>query len=173
MEVLLELTGLTTERKQWLNSAEVTELVIGERERVISSPEAAQLGLQGELPQVSIASPAGVAPSEITSPAGQEVAPARGFWFDVNAELIIYGATEPDAQVSIGNRTIKLRPDGTFSYRFALPDGSYSLPITAIASHGDQRRAELAFYRETRYLGVVGEHPQDPALKTPSVENLT
>ena len=32
------------------------------------------------------------------------------------------GATEPDAAVTIGGRKIQLRKDGTFSFRFALPD---------------------------------------------------
>jgi len=44
--------------------------------------------------------------------------------------LVIYGATDPTASVTIGERRIRLRPDGSFSYRFALPDGNYQLPIT-------------------------------------------
>jgi hypothetical protein len=90
----------------------------------------------------------------------------------VNAELVIYGATEPDARVSIGGRTIRLRPDGTFSYRFSLPDGQYALPATAVAVHGETRHAELRFQRATRYEGEVGAHPQDPTLKPPAAENL-
>lgn len=169
-QILRELTGLVIEHKQWLNSAEITELHAVERERAIFSVEAAQPELEAA---VNISSPVGLAPGEITSQAGRPLAPGKSFWFNVNAELIIYGATEPDAHVSIGGRAIKLRPDGTFSYRFALPDGAYSLPITATAAHGDQRRAELGFYRGTRYTGVVGEHPQDPALKRPAAENIT
>jgi hypothetical protein len=97
----------------------------------------------------------------------------KGFWFKVNAELIIYGSTEPDAHVSIGGRSIRLRPDGTFSYRFALPDGAYELPVVAIAQDGhDGRAAELRFSRATRYSGDVGRHPQDAALKAPAPENL-
>jgi hypothetical protein len=91
----------------------------------------------------------------------------------VNAELIIYGSTEPDARVSIGGRPIRLRPDGTFSYRFALPDGAYELPVVAIARDGhDGRAAELRFSRATGYSGDVPAHPQDPALKAPAAENL-
>lgn len=103
-----------------------------------------------------------------------ERAPAKkGFWFKVNAELIIYGSTEPDAHVSIGGRPIRLRADGTFSYRFALPDGAYELPVIAIARDGhDGRAAELRFSRATRCSGDVGSHPQDPALKAPSPETL-
>jgi len=163
--------GLTVTRKQWLNSAEIAELVSAQWARPISSAEVAQPG-PGGLPEVTISGP-GLPLGEITSPAAAAPAPGRAFWFNVNAELIIYGATEPDAQVTIGGRTIRLRPDGTFSYRFALPDGEYALPITAAAVHGDQRRAELVFYRRTRYGGAVGAHPQDPALKPPAVENIT
>ena len=64
---------------------------------------------------------------------------AKGFWFNVNAELIIYGATEPDAKVTLGGHEIKLRPDGSFSYRFALPDGNYDLPAVAVSADGDGR----------------------------------
>ena len=93
--------------------------------------------------------------------------------FNVNAELIIYGATEPDAEVSIGGRLIKLRTDGTFSYRFALPDGDYDLPVVATSSdRSDGRAAGLRFSRATSYRGDVGTHPQDSNLKAPRVENV-
>ena len=55
--------------------------------------------------------------TSISSPFGGQ-ARRKGFWFNVNAELIIYGATEPDAQVTIGGRVIKLRPDGTLQLSF-------------------------------------------------------
>ena len=97
----------------------------------------------------------------------------KGFWFNVNAELIIYGATERDATVTIGGRTIKLRPDGSFSYRFSLPDGQYELPAVATSSDGtDSRSAELKFMRGTQYRGHVEKHPQDPALKPPMAEHV-
>ncbi|MEI9864388.1 MAG: hypothetical protein WDN00_07490 [Limisphaerales bacterium] len=47
----------------------------------------------------------------------------KNFWFNVNAELIIYGATEPNAKVTLGGHEIKLRSDGTSVSVFALPDG--------------------------------------------------
>ena len=89
----------------------------------------------------------------------------------MNAELIIYGATEPDASVTIGGRKIRLRPDGTFSYRFALPDGNYELPAIATSAAGDDSRAAaLRFVRQTEYRGEVGAHQQDPQLRAPTVE---
>ena len=97
----------------------------------------------------------------------------KGFWFNVNAELIIYGATEADATVTIGGRKIQLRPDGTFSYRFSLPDGQYALPAVATSADGtDSRSAALKFSRDTQYRGDVKAHPQDPALKIPSPANV-
>jgi hypothetical protein len=97
----------------------------------------------------------------------------KSFWFNVNAELIIYGATEPDAAVSIAGRKIKLRPDGSFSFRFSLPDGHYDLPAIAISADGtDSRAANLQFRRETEYRGDVGTHPQDPGLRPPKADSV-
>ena len=60
----------------------------------------------------------------------------RKFWLILNTELIVYGATEPDAKVFIQNEPIKLRPDGSFTMRFALPDGVQKIPVTAHSADG-------------------------------------
>jgi hypothetical protein len=105
----------------------------------------------------------------ISSPYAAAAARPPGFWFNINAELIIYGATEPDAKVSIAGHRIRLRPDGTFSYRFAFPDGKYALPTIAVAAGGDDARvAEMEFSRRTDYSGEVGTVAQDPSLRPPS-----
>jgi hypothetical protein len=150
-------------RRVWMGSLEITELIRRQLQQEISSMAAAQLSLP--------TSPGG-AVSSVSSPFGG-LAQGKGFWFNVNAELILYGATEPDAQVTIGGRVIKLRSDGTFSYRFALPDGAYELPAIAVsADQSDGRAAELKFSRNTEYRGEVGAHPQDPQLKPPLVANV-
>lgn len=64
----------------------------------------------------------------------------RPFWLTANCELIVYGATEPTATVTIQGRKINLRADGTFSLRFALPDGEQTIPIEAIRDDGAERR---------------------------------
>jgi hypothetical protein len=58
----------------------------------------------------------------------------RKFWLVVDCELIVYGATESDAKVTIQGRPISLRPDGTFTLRFALPDGKQVIPVKAVSA---------------------------------------
>lgn len=65
----------------------------------------------------------------------------RGFWFVLDAELIVYGATEPDATVQIQGQPVRLRPDGTFTLRFALPDGTQRIDAVAASADGKERRA--------------------------------
>ena len=64
----------------------------------------------------------------------KKVPKQRKFWFWVNTELIVYGGTEPDAKVTVQGKEIPLRPDGTFSLRFALPDGKQVIPCKAVAA---------------------------------------
>jgi len=81
-----------------------------------------------------------------------EVVPgrARGFWLVADAELIIYGATEPDATVTIGGQKIELAPDGTFRFQYYFPDCMMNFPIEAVAADGEQQRAiTMRFMRQT------------------------
>jgi hypothetical protein len=74
----------------------------------------------------------------------------RQFWLIADAELIVYGATEPDATVTIGGRPIKLNPDGTFRFQMSFQDGLIDFPIMAVASDGEQNRSvHMKFTRET------------------------
>ena len=96
--------------------------------------------------------------------------PQQGFWFAVNAELILYGATEPGAKVTIDGKPIALRHDGTFAFHYVFPDGQYQLPIVAVSPRGDdQRGAALTFTRQTKVQGHVGQVNQPPHLTAPVV----
>ncbi len=149
-EALAKIISLDEVRRVWMGSLEITELIRRKLAREISS-----LGV-----------------SSLSSPFGGAEQP-KGFWFNVNAELVVYGATEPTAKVTLDGREIKLRPDGSFSFRFALPDGKYELPAVAVSADGTEARAaDLKFSRTTEYRGDVGAHPQDPALKPPSPDNV-
>jgi len=80
------------------------------RQRIISSPGMASMASPVKKPQ------------------------QKGFWLKVDCELIVYGATEPDAQVTVQAKPINLRPDGTFTLRYALPDGKQVIPVKAVSA---------------------------------------
>ncbi len=74
----------------------------------------------------------------------------RKFWLVADAELIVYGATEPDASVTVGGNPIQLASDGTFRFQTAFPDGQIDYPIMAVASDGEQNRSiHMEFERRT------------------------
>ncbi|MBD2385506.1 DUF4912 domain-containing protein [Cylindrospermum sp. FACHB-282] len=66
--------------------------------------------------------------------------PHTDFWFVADTELIIHGATEPDAKVSIDGHPIKLKQDGTFHLRIPFSDKLIDYLITASAANGKQTK---------------------------------
>ncbi|HMP82566.1 MAG TPA: DUF4912 domain-containing protein [Verrucomicrobiota bacterium] len=162
-DAMAEYTGTGQALLDAASSVNITELIRSKIEGVLGvvQPPA---GLPTSPGAVSI-------PSSPSSPFGGLPPAQRSFWFNINAELVVYGATEPDANVTVGGRPVKLRPDGTFSFRFSLPDGQYELPVVAVSADGTEGcGAELKFSRSTELRGDVGVHPQDAALKPPSPE---
>lgn len=82
----------------------------------------------------------------------------RKFWLKLDAELIVYGATEPDATVYIDGEKIELNPDGTFSLRLSFPNGTIRIPVEAHSADGvEVREIEPTFYRITRVAQRVKE----------------
>lgn len=83
-------------------------------------------------------------------------AKGRSFRLWVATELILYGGTEPDARVTVQGKEVKLRPDGTFSLRFALPDGKIDLPVTAVsADEREERTIETDVTKKSRKKAPV------------------
>ena len=178
---LAAIIRLDSERRVWMGSLEITEMVRRDLAEAAPALVATQFPSPPPVPRppgsgTNPFAPGGDHVSSPSTPFGTDAAesPAPNeFWFTVNAELVLYGATEPDARVTIGGKLIKLRSDGTFSYRFSLPDGQFELPAIAVSSclqHG--RAAHLRFSRGTHYQGEIGHHPQDPALKPPHPDHL-
>ena len=92
----------------------------------------------------------------------------REFFMHVNAEVIFYGGTHPDAKVWIDDKPVALNPDGTFRHHFIFPDGTYEIPIVAESPDGVERRsATLKFERGTRRNGNVGATAQPAFLSEP------
>jgi hypothetical protein len=74
----------------------------------------------------------------------------RSFWLVADAELIVYGATDPSAKLSIGGEEVPLSSDGTFRIQVPFRDGQQVYPIEAVAADGEQKRnITLAFDRNT------------------------
>jgi hypothetical protein len=79
--------------------------------------------------------------------------PSGGFHFEINAELIVYGATEPNAKVTLQGEPVQLRSDGTFTVRFSLPDSRQIIPAVAASPDGvEERTIVLAVERNTKEL---------------------
>jgi hypothetical protein len=74
----------------------------------------------------------------------------RSFWLVADAELIVYGATDPSASLFIGDQQVPLSSDGTFRVHVPFRDGEQLYPIRAIAADGEQERSiRLEFERRT------------------------
>ncbi len=121
-------------------------------------------GSMQQAPESAVSSyvfPSGVGMWAVPTASGQNMSGAgfsgslptarpRKFWLVADAELIVYGATEPDATVTIGDREIKLNPDGTFRFQMSFQDGVIDYPIKAVAIDGEQTRSiHMNFERET------------------------
>lgn len=77
----------------------------------------------------------------------------RGFHFEIDAEMIVFGKTEPDARVTLQGEPVKLRPDGTFTMRYALPNARQVIPAVAHSAGGlEQRTVVLAVERNTKAM---------------------
>ena len=104
----------------------------------------------GAVPTVSGLTMSGVGMSGVGFSASAPPIRPRQFWLVADAELIVYGATEPDATVTIGGRHIKLNSDGTFRFQMSFQDGLIDYPIVAVAADGEQTRSvHMHFTRET------------------------
>ncbi len=77
----------------------------------------------------------------------------RDFHFQIDAELIVYGTTEPNARVTLQGEPVQLRADGTFTVRFSLPDSRQIIPAVAASADGiEERTIVLAVERNTKEL---------------------
>lgn len=73
----------------------------------------------------------------------------RSFWLVADAELIVYGATDPAATLTVGADQHALTSDGTFRLHMAFPDGDQTYPIQALAADGEQKRSITLDFRRT------------------------
>jgi len=80
--------------------------------------------------------------------------------FAVDAELIVYGVSDPHAHITLQGEPVPLRPDGSFTVRMELPDRRQVIPVIASSSDGvEQRTIILAVERNTKVLERVTRDP--------------
>lgn len=165
---------ISREMRYWQEgSIELSELIETHLGHAPTSPTHGETIMRRVARALRLAGPEEIGLSSEAAIPQPEAPGKKPFWMRVNAELVVYGATEPDARVTIGGRAIKLRPDGTFSYRFALPDGDYRLPITGVSRDGEHsREADLRFSRASIYRGEVKAEQGDPGLRKAAPENV-
>ena len=79
----------------------------------------------------------------------------RSFWLVADAELIVYGATDPSASLFIGDEQVQLERDGSFRIHVPFRDGEQLYPVRAIAADGEQERSiAMEFERRTPHARV-------------------
>lgn len=84
-----------------------------------------------------------------------------GFHFDMEVELIVYGATVSDGYLTLNGEPVKLRPDGSFAMRVPFPDRRQVLPAVACSRDGSQQRTiVVAVERNTKIMEPL-ESEQD------------
>lgn len=93
---------------------------------------------------------------------------SRSFYMHVNAEVIFYGGTDPNAKVWIDGEPIGLDANGNFQYHFKFPDADFEIPIVAESPDGaETRSATLFFRRSTTRQGEVDHTGQPGHLSDP------
>ena len=125
--------------EEWMDSSEAWKMYITKANRGSGGADGVD-GLYGSDARPFDATSGSGGVSSLSSPVKYEKKPSA-FWMRVGTELIVYGATEPDACVTINNAPIVLNQDGSFSTRFALIDGIHTLDITGRSASGKYKKS--------------------------------
>lgn len=71
----------------------------------------------------------------------------------IDAELVVYGSTDPHSHVTVKGEPVEVRPDGTFAVKMHLPDRRQVVPVVAGSSDGaEQKTVILGVERNTKVL---------------------
>jgi hypothetical protein len=86
----------------------------------------------------------------------------RNFNFNIDADIIIHGKTDPSVQLTVKNEPIAINSDGTFSVRFSIPEKRHVFPIEAESNDGVEiQRVILTMERNTRILETLFQEHTD------------
>jgi len=94
----------------------------------------------------------------------RQAAPSAEVQLEVDAEMVVYGVTHPDARVTLQGEPVRVRSDGTFRVRVDMPNKRQVLPIIATAAVGNRRQmVVMAVERNTKALEAHGHDLLDMA----------
>jgi hypothetical protein len=89
---------------------------------------------------------------------GDDGVPA--FELEVDAEMVVYGVTQPGAYLTLQGEPVKVHADGTFRVRVEMPNRRQVLPIVASTADGASRQTVvMAVERNTKSMGPAGREP--------------
>ncbi len=133
-ELLYQTATTTTFRKNRVGSEEFQE--IAEDTKLVEGLNDSGLGLWASGRNES--GIGGITPKD------------RSFWLVADAELIVYGSTDPSARLRIGGQEVPLASDGTFRLQVPFRDGVQNYSIEAEDISGQQKRnINMKFERVT------------------------
>jgi hypothetical protein len=145
---LLDLIGTDFTKRTWIDSQEIVERFTHRFELQANESSGLWPPSSHWLGGSSPSSPFG---------GGSE----RDFFMHCNAELILYGGTDPKASLRIDGKDVALDENGNFHFHFNFPDGRHHIPIEATSPDGlEKRSALLSFLRMTATDGDVDASPQ-------------
>lgn len=86
----------------------------------------------------------------------------KEFKFELDAEMLVFGSTEPNAHVMLQGEPVQLRPDGSFTVRISMPNCRQVIPAVASSADGvEQRTVVLAVERNTKVMEPVTRDSND------------
>ncbi|HCQ20407.1 MAG: hypothetical protein AN483_05155 [Aphanizomenon flos-aquae MDT14a] len=75
--------------------------------------------------------------------------PTTNFWVIVDTELVLHGATEEGANISINGQKVKVNPDGTFKLTVPFVDNLVDYQITATSANIEHTKTiDKKFFQE-------------------------
>lgn len=74
----------------------------------------------------------------------------------VDAELVVYGSSDPNTHVTVSGEPVAVSPDGSFAVKVHFPDRRQVIPIVASSADGvEQKTIILGVERNTKLLDPV------------------
>lgn len=125
------------------------------------SPENNSTELQ-ELFEERLRRPMGPPTPRRDTPAADSLPGTGGVHLEVDAEMLVYGATQPGTCITLQGEPVKVQADGTFRVRVDMPNKRQVLPIIASSAEGvELQTVVIAVERNTKTMEPFGQDTDD------------